>query len=440
MKKIGYLLLLIIGVFITFISVEAKDINDVMCDYDLYCKDPLYGAEVDVGYMRVVYYGYNNGNYADGTVELYYGENMQTLHKLTDDSVSDYKNWESIDKNKKMSFTAVVSYDKKKKTLKGDDFIFEFNKSKTCPVLQCNTNNDNTFIGFEAEVNDDKSNRYRQLNPTRAFYRENQYEGWLKSEDFFAGKAKEPLVCSYELQAEGYYTNSALQKTQSQKKCVDLELTTNYDSNNGQAIGYMITINNSTKQINTLDNDVSFSFKDREVAGEIAGAQEYPLNITSAQLKKIFAGKCLSKDSLFIYLNKNDIIAGEYNYYLTTDRNEVDENISEYDVVDDDDWNIDFGPDIRESEGTCKGELGAFAKDLSKILKAMRIIGPILVLVFSTVEYVIAVASKDAEGLKKANSRLIKRLILMIILFLLPILVDLFIQLTLGANYANCIE
>ena len=46
----------------------------------------------------------------------------------------------------------------------------------------------------------------------------------------------------------------------------------------------------------------------------------------------------------------------------------------------------------------------------------------------------------DAEGLKKANSRLIKRLILMIILFLLPILVDLFIQLTLGANYANCIE
>ena len=89
---------------------------------------------------------------------------------------------------------------------------------------------------------------------------------------------------------------------------------------------------------------------------------------------------------------------------------------------------------------TCGGLLGSFADDLEDILKAMRIIAPILVLALSTYEYITVVLSKDADSLKKANSKLIKRLVLMLLLFFLPTIINLFIHLMLGSDYSTCIS
>ena len=59
--------------------------------------------------------------------------------------------------------------------------------------------------------------------------------------------------------------------------------------------------------------------------------------------------------------------------------------------------------------------------------------------IISIYEYLMAVVSKDADQLKKCNSRLIKRLILMAILFLLPSLINLLLKLV-GDNYGVCLN
>lgn len=90
-------------------------------------------------------------------------------------------------------------------------------------------------------------------------------------------------------------------------------------------------------------------------------------------------------------------------------------------------------------ETNCNGIFGDFQDDLVQILKIFRILAPIIVAAFSVYEYLIAVINKDADALKKCNSRLLKRLILMAVLFLLPSLVNLLLKLV-GDNYGVCLN
>jgi len=91
--------------------------------------------------------------------------------------------------------------------------------------------------------------------------------------------------------------------------------------------------------------------------------------------------------------------------------------------------------DIREA--TCAGVFGDFYDDLVGLLKIIRILAPLMVLLLGTYDYMTAIFSKDAELLKKSNSRLVKRLILMAILFFLPILLNLLLGIV---NASTCIE
>lgn len=93
---------------------------------------------------------------------------------------------------------------------------------------------------------------------------------------------------------------------------------------------------------------------------------------------------------------------------------------------------------LADNNATCTGVLGGFEEDIRMVLKAVSIIAPLLVIAFSVYEYLLAIINKDADALKKCNSRLIKRIILMIILFFLPSLVNIFLRL-LGDRYGVCI-
>ena len=73
--------------------------------------------------------------------------------------------------------------------------------------------------------------------------------------------------------------------------------------------------------------------------------------------------------------------------------------------------------------------LGGFKDDLQSIFNAFKIVAPILTLVLSSFEYMTSITSKDGEGLKKANKRLINRIILVAILFFLPIILNVIIDL-----------
>ena len=61
---------------------------------------------------------------------------------------------------------------------------------------------------------------------------------------------------------------------------------------------------------------------------------------------------------------------------------------------------------------------------LQKLLDYARIIGPFLVLILSSLDYLKAVFSSDDDSVKKANQKLIARLVLIVVLFILPMLVS----------------
>lgn len=61
---------------------------------------------------------------------------------------------------------------------------------------------------------------------------------------------------------------------------------------------------------------------------------------------------------------------------------------------------------------------------LQKLLNYARIIGPFLVFILSSLDYLKAVFSSDDDSIKKANQKLITRLVLVVALFILPTLVS----------------
>lgn len=92
-----------------------------------------------------------------------------------------------------------------------------------------------------------------------------------------------------------------------------------------------------------------------------------------------------------------------------------------------------------EDEGSnCAGVLAGLKPDLDNIFKAIKIVGPILVFIYTVYEYSMAIFSKDAEGLKKCNNRFISRLILVAILFFLPTLINILLGL-LDPSYKSCV-
>lgn len=93
---------------------------------------------------------------------------------------------------------------------------------------------------------------------------------------------------------------------------------------------------------------------------------------------------------------------------------------------------------IPSSDNGCQGVLGGLTKDLSNILKVMRIIAPILVALYTTYDYVASILSKDAEQMKKSNSKFIKRLILVVVLYLLPVIINLLLGI-IDESYSTCI-
>ena len=65
---------------------------------------------------------------------------------------------------------------------------------------------------------------------------------------------------------------------------------------------------------------------------------------------------------------------------------------------------------------------------LQQILNYIRVIGPIIVVVLSSVEFAKVIIQSDDEAMAKAQKKLINRLILVVALFFIPTLVQLILQ------------
>lgn len=77
--------------------------------------------------------------------------------------------------------------------------------------------------------------------------------------------------------------------------------------------------------------------------------------------------------------------------------------------------------------------------DLENILKIMRIAAPLVVILFTTFEFISAMVSNDKEALNKAASKLVKRLALVVLLFFLPMILNLLLSF-IDAKYSTCIS
>lgn len=82
--------------------------------------------------------------------------------------------------------------------------------------------------------------------------------------------------------------------------------------------------------------------------------------------------------------------------------------------------------------------LGEFGEDLQSIFNVFKIVAPILTLVLSTYDFVVSITSKAAEGLQKSSKKFVTRLVLVVLLYLLPTLINLLLQLTIGDS--TCVK
>lgn len=90
------------------------------------------------------------------------------------------------------------------------------------------------------------------------------------------------------------------------------------------------------------------------------------------------------------------------------------------------------------TEVTCDS-LGSFREDLNYIFKAFKIVAPILTLVLSSYEFLMAITSKAADGIKNAGKKFGTRLVLVVVLYLLPSLLNLILDLA-SIGTSTCVK
>ena len=81
---------------------------------------------------------------------------------------------------------------------------------------------------------------------------------------------------------------------------------------------------------------------------------------------------------------------------------------------------------------------GSFGWLLQKLLNYIKIAGPILVVLLSALDFIKAIASSEEDAFKKAQSRLVIRLVAALALFLVPTFVELLLGLINGINDPTC--
>lgn len=123
--------------------------------------------------------------------------------------------------------------------------------------------------------------------------------------------------------------------------------------------------------------------------------------------------------------------SGCYTVYKENDGTENDKDES-FDIKDDDAYQ-----NIGSATVNC-GSLGLFKDDLNMIFKIIKIVAPILVIVFSVYDFIKAAAGKVEGEIKKAFSKLLKRLLFAIILFFLPTVLNYFLSLAIP-GFEGCI-
>ena len=88
----------------------------------------------------------------------------------------------------------------------------------------------------------------------------------------------------------------------------------------------------------------------------------------------------------------------------------------------------DFNQDISCPDIIDINDVGSVGWLLNTILNYIKIIGPILVVLLSSIDFIKAVVGFDEKAMKEAQSKLVIRLVAALCLFLVPTLVQLLLS------------
>lgn len=134
----------------------------------------------------------------------------------------------------------------------------------------------------------------------------------------------------------------------------------------------------------------------------------------------------ITKNGHFDVLDRDQAQSGEEETeYDTTKNNSNNESNNLYD-------------NVTTAEVNCN-TLGLLRKDLQGIFKVFKIVAPILVIAMSTYDFIKALTGKVEGEMKKAFTKLLKRLAFALILFFLPNILDFFLGL-ISDGYTTCIN
>jgi len=156
----------------------------------------------------------------------------------------------------------------------------------------------------------------------------------------------------------------------------------------------------------------------------------------------IFDSSAFCKSNIYLY-ETSGIAIGDY--IITTSKEEAEQGTANSETKDGslaengDGDDFEQGllpiepydpPNLNLEDITCESifydgdEFNDFGQLLQDIFLFIKVLAPILLIALSSLDYIKAIASKDADELKKANERFIKRLIAAVALFLLPFILD----------------
>lgn len=186
------------------------------------------------------------------------------------------------------------------------------------------------------------------------------------------------------------------------------------------------------------------------ITGSINGSEKFSISVNGSLIDSIFSSNSLTcPSSIYRCVNREQ---GGYSYELSTSGNmcsndtlstgdgqQFGSNYANLGYGDPDDGSSDGSvtlDDLKEDlnsynqSTTCNGILGepdneeSVAWLLQQILNYIKILGPILVVILSSMDFAKAIIASDDESMKKAEKKLMIRLVLAVALFLVPTLVS----------------
>ena len=128
-------------------------------------------------------------------------------------------------------------------------------------------------------------------------------------------------------------------------------------------------------------------------------------------------------------LTVNEAVYGNI-YVLEGDTSDIEDWLEQTDQEQECDGSNSILGDVNDEESV--------AWLLQQILNFIKIIGPILVVVLSSVDFIQVIVKSDDEAMAKAQKKLIKRLILAALLFFIPTLVEVILDVFGFTSSATC--